>query len=118
MTARDFIKPDENVMVIFTEDILLELGDDNTGLTGDWWINPTHEIDRVILYRRVYQNRYSWINTLYIGNHAGVIFVEETERYKVKLTHVQYIGQTDLNWYEFAETGQFPIRYFFRSVTT
>jgi hypothetical protein len=111
MKARDFIKDDEKIMVIYTENILLELGDDNTGLTGDWWINPSHSIDRVIIYCPVYQDRYTWVNTLYIGNHAGVIFVEEKERYKIKLAHVQYIGKTKLNWHEFADTGTFPIRY-------
>jgi len=114
MKARDFIKPGENIIVIFTEGILLEFGDDNTGLTGDWTIDPNHSIDRVIIYWRIHESGYPPRNTLYIANHAGVIFVEEKEghkRYKIKLAHIQYIGETKLMWDKFADTGANPIRY-------
>lgn len=107
MKARDFIKLDEKALVVFTNGTLFEINqDNNTGLTGDWKINPNRLIDRVIIYLRREQ-----VNILYIANHAGVEFVEE-KRYKIKLDHVQYIGKTNLNWHEFAETGVCPIRYF------
>jgi len=32
-------------------------------------------------------------------------------RYKIKLAHVQYIGETKLMWDKFADTGANPIRY-------
>ncbi|AFY46050.1 hypothetical protein Nos7524_0126 [Nostoc sp. PCC 7524] len=105
MKARDFIKPGESIIVIFTDGTLFELGNDNTGLTGDWKIDPNRSVDRVIIYQREHP-----INRLYIANHAGVEFVEEN-RYKIQLAHVQYIGETDLNWNEFAEGGANPIRY-------
>jgi hypothetical protein len=106
MKARDFIKPGESMMVLFTDGTLFEFGDDNTGLTGDWHINPSHSIDRVIIYVRGNQK-----NTVYIANHAGVEFIEENNKYKIKLAHVQYIGKTDLNWNKFADTGTKAIRY-------
>ncbi|WP_353929845.1 HNH endonuclease [Okeanomitos corallinicola TIOX110] len=107
MKARSFIKLDENVMVIFTDGTLLEFGDNNTGLTGDWKIDVNRPIDRVIIYQRDETKK----NKLYIANHAGVQFVQENNRYKIKLAHVQYIGETQLNWYEFADAQAQPIRY-------
>jgi hypothetical protein len=105
MKARNFIKPGENTIVIFTRGMLFELGNDNTGLTGDWEINPNRSVDRVIIYHHEHE-----INRLYIGNNAGLELVEDN-RYKIKLAHLQYIGETDLNWNEFAEGGSNPVRY-------
>jgi hypothetical protein len=108
MKARDFIKSGENTMVIFTNGILLEFGDNNTGLTGDWNIDINRRVDRVIIYERKEQTE---TNRLYIANHNGLEFVKESDRHKIKLAHVQYIGETDLNWNDFAEGGSNPIRY-------
>ena len=52
MKARNFVKPDERVIVIFTRGANLEINSDNTGSTGKWDLNPNHSIDRVIIYRR------------------------------------------------------------------
>ena len=38
--ARDFIKPDENILVVFTEGMHFELSDGNTGVTGEWDVDP------------------------------------------------------------------------------
>ena len=69
MKARDFIKPGENVLVIFTHGIHFEIHDDKTGSTGEWDLDPMRSIDRVIIYHR---NDELKINTLYIANHAGI----------------------------------------------
>ena len=108
MKSSDFIRPGENLVVLFTDGTLLEFGDDNTGITGDWNIDVNRPVDRVIIYHRHEQTT---TNKLYIANHAGVEFVKESNRYKIKLAHVQYIGETKLNWFEFADTGAHPIRY-------
>ena len=108
MKARDFIKPDENVIVIFTKGVHFALNDDNTGSTGEWDIDPNRSVDRVIIYHR---NDESNINTLYMANHAGVEPADREGRYNIQLTHVQYIGTTSANWNNFAETGTNPIRY-------
>lgn len=108
MKARDFIKPGENVMAIFTHGIHFDLCDGNTGLTGQWNIDPNRRVDRVIIYLR---NNEMNTNTLYIANYAGVKPADREGRYDIQLTHAQYIGTTSTNWSEFAETGQNPIRY-------
>ena len=109
MKARDFIKPSENVIVIFTHGIDFILNkDDNTGSTGEWDIDPNRSVDRVIIYLR---NDERHTNTLYIANHAGVKPADREGRHNIQLTHVQYIGTTSAKWPEFAETGMRSIRY-------
>ena len=111
MKARDFIKPGENVIVIYTHGKHFELKDDNTGSTGYWTIDPNRLVNRVIIYHR---DDATNTNTLYLANHAGVKVAAEMEkpvRYDIKLTHIQYIGITTKNWAEFAESKQNPIRY-------
>lgn len=106
MKARDFIKPGESVIAIFTHGMHFELYNGNTGITGEWKIDPNRPIDRVIIYHRKENT-----NTLYIANYAGVQPADREGRYNIQLTHVQYIGTTSTNWVEFAETGAHPIRY-------
>ena len=108
MKARDFIKPGENVIVIFTRGLHFEPGDDNTGSTGEWDIDPNRSVNRVIIYLR---NDEMHTNILYIANHAGVKPADRKGRHNILLTHVQYIGTTSANWSEFAEAGTNPIRY-------
>lgn len=110
MKARDFIKPGETVIVIYTHGKHFELKDDNTGSTGHWTIDPNRLVNRVIIYHRDDGTK---TNTLYLGNHAGSELVAEREgrRYDIQLTHVQYVGTTSINWTEFAESKQNPIRY-------
>jgi hypothetical protein len=106
--ARDFIKPSESVVVVFTHGLHFVLGDDNTGQTGQWAIDPSRAVDRVILYHRDDEKN---TNTLYIANHAGVKSADREGRYDIQLTHIQYVGTTSTNWVEFADGGQNPIRY-------
>jgi hypothetical protein len=40
--ARDFIKPGENILAIFTKGMHFELSAGNTGVTGEWDVDPNH----------------------------------------------------------------------------
>lgn len=108
MKARNFVKPNERVVVIFTRGIDLEINSDNTGSTGKWHLNPNHSIDRVIIYRRDDEND---VNSLYIATHCGVDHTELEGRYKIHLNHIQYVGVTTERWTDFAECGVNPVRY-------
>ena len=107
MKARNFIKPGERVIVIFTRGEDLEINPDNTGSTGKWDLNPNHSIDRVIIYHRNESNT----NLLYIATHSGVEHTDLEGKYKIRLNHIQYVGDTGENWTEFAECGANPVRY-------
>lgn len=107
--ARDFIKSDEKVLVVFTNGTDLTFQQDgNTGSTGEWAINPERLIDRVIIYQR---NSGTNTNTLHIANCVRIEPAERSGRYNIELNHVQYIGTTSANWVEFADGGPNPIRY-------
>lgn len=110
MRARDFIKPGEDVLVIFTRGDHLEFHPDNAGSTGEWEIDPgrLRLVDRVVIYHRDDEMR---TNTLYIANRAAVESANRQGRHNIQLAHVQYVGTTTKNWCEFAEGGPNPIRY-------
>lgn len=108
MNARSFIQPGEQVITIFTRGGRFEVHDDHSGYTGNWRINPQRRVDRVIIYHR---DETLGSNTLYIGNLAKIVETHEENRYGLFLEHVQYIGTTHLDWKDFADTGQNPIRY-------
>ncbi len=108
MKARDFMKPGEQIVAVFTHGHCFVLNDDNTGSTGEWNIAQNRPVDRVIIYCR---NDEMNTNTLYIANYGSVKPAALEGRYNIQLTHVQYIGTTSKNWIDFAEGGQNPIRY-------
>jgi hypothetical protein len=108
MKARDFIKPGESLVIIFTHGSNLVFHQNNTGLTGEWAIDPNRRVDRVIIYHRDPEKN---LSTLHIANHAGVEPAEREGRFNIRLAHIQYIGTTSTNWVESAEGGQNPIRY-------
>ena len=108
--ARDFIKPGENILVVFTEGMHFELSDGNTGVTGEWDVDPYRaaSVDRVLVYHR---NGKTNTNDLYIANRVRVDPARREDRYNIQLSHIQYVGTTPLNWHEFADTGTKSIRY-------
>lgn len=108
--ARDFIKPGENILVVFTEGMHFELSDGNTGVTGEWDVKPdrARSVDRVLVYHR---NNETNTNELYIANRVRVDLARREDRYNIQLNHVQYVGITALNWPDFADTGMKSFRY-------
>jgi hypothetical protein len=108
--TRDFIKPGEKILAVFTEGMHFELSDGNTGVTGEWDVDPNHarSVDRILVYHR---NTLTATNDLYIANLVRVDLARREDRYNLQLNHVQYVGITSLNWHDFAEAGANPIRY-------
>lgn len=108
MKARDFVRPDERVIVIFTRGGRFEVRSDHTGSTGNWTIDAKRPVDRVIVYHR---DESINSNAIYLASFVQAIQTDEGKRYNIELAHVQYAGQSDLNWQEFAETQVNPVRY-------
>src|SRR5437870_5719068 len=108
MKARDFVRPGERVLVIFTRGGRFEMYDDQTGTTGNWAIDGKKSVDRVIIYHR---GEIEDSNTIYIGTFVHAEPAEEPSRFHIRLNHIQYVGVTSLNWKAFSEGGQNPIRY-------
>ncbi|RRR71574.1 MAG: HNH endonuclease [Candidatus Viridilinea halotolerans] len=108
MKARDFIQDGECVIVVFTTGHKLEINKDHSGFTGNWPIDPHNKIDRVIIY---YRNELAGKNNVFLATFEEAVLSDDKERYELRLSHIQYAGETVLNWYEFADTGPNPIRY-------
>ncbi|WP_009634171.1 hypothetical protein [Synechocystis sp. PCC 7509] len=111
MKARDLIKSNEKVLVIFTCGRNFHVHDDNTGSTGNWTIAQNRLVDRIIIYLR---NEEKQSNTVYIANYASKgksLEESKEEKYVIQLAHVQYVGITDKNWTDFSDGGASPIRY-------
>lgn len=108
MKARQFQRPGERMMVIFTRGGRFVVNDDHSGSTGNWVIDPNRNVDRVVIYHRRDQ---ASPNELYIGTFKGVQPTDKPTRYSVQLDHIQYVGLTESNWLDFADGGQNPIRY-------
>lgn len=108
MKARHFVRPDERVIVIFTRGGWFDIRDDQTGSTGTWVIDPARSLDRVIVYHR---DAATNANTVYLASFVEAVPTGEDERFRIEFAHIQYAGQSTLNWRDFAETGTNPIRY-------
>jgi hypothetical protein len=108
MQARHFLRPGEQLLILFTRGPLLTINwADQTGQTGNWVINANRHIDRVVIYHR---DDATGQNTIYLATYAGTDGTEGG-RQLIQLTHIQYAGTTDVSWKTFAETEQNPIRY-------
>ncbi len=108
MKARDFIQDGESVVVIFTRGDRLEINEDHSGSTGNWSINPHRKVHRVVIYRR---DELTEKNSIFLATFEGAILSEDEDRYNIQLSHIQYAGETNLHWGEFADTGSQPVRY-------
>lgn len=97
MKARDLIKPNEKVLVIFTKDKeSWKIADNYTGYSASWKTNPTkRSIDRVILYTRDTETNE---NTIYIGSYAGCkpdpLFITDQEAHKPR--YIVYFEHTTI----------------------
>ena len=108
MHARDFLRPNEQALVIFTSGANLHLYEDARGTSGEWEVSPNRAVDRVIIYRRLDDPKQ---NEIYLATYVGTRPSSVPQRYFVDLAHIQYAGIADVDWYAFAGKGQNPIRY-------
>lgn len=108
MKARDFVQAGEQMMVIFTRGGRFELRSDHTGSTGNWVIDTKRHIDRGMVYHR---DGSSNKNKIYLASFVAATPTDEEGRYNVELAHIQYAGESELNWKDFADTGTYPVRY-------
>ncbi len=68
--------------------------------TIDPWLDRHEAATSILVY-----------NVVYIGTFVQADPIDEERRSSIRLNHIQYVGVTDLNWLQFAEGGQNPIRY-------
>lgn len=108
MKALDLLPHNEKAIVVFTRGAHLVIEDNGKASTGNWKLDPTKKLDKVILYVRPVASK---IADVMIADHSGVELSNEEGRYVINLENLINVGSTVLNWKEFSGGGQNPIRY-------
>jgi len=108
--AVHLLQPGEKAFAVFTEGDRFEKNDaDRTGSTGNWGVNVKRAqmLTHVIVYVRVSNNE----NKIYKGRYEGLEESGEGNLYRVLMSEIEFVGYTDRNWHEFADTGTNARRY-------
>jgi hypothetical protein len=113
-TAQELLQPGETGLFVYTDGRHFTVNADGSGSTGFWVINPTRQVDRVVVVREEFRGGQRFAE-LFTARHDGIIGPEDG-RYTVRLLDVQLAGSTDRTWKEFADAGQNPVRYISRPV--
>ena len=108
-TAQELLQPGETGLFVLTDGRHFTINPDGSGSTGFWVINPTRQVDRVIVFRQELRDGQRFVE-LFTARYDGVVGPEDG-RYTVRLLDVQVAGSTARSWQEFADAGQNPVRY-------
>ncbi len=107
--ARDLLKPGESAIVVFTHGPQLLIGPDDSGSTGNWKIRPSWNINRVVIYVR--QTRHSAILNIWLADFVKITDSPQLGRSVVHFKNAAEVGQTAVNWRDFAQTWANPVRF-------
>ncbi len=111
MKATDLLKKGEVALVISTDGRDLEMDSKGFGQSGQWRMNPNHQVHKVIIYKR---DKSRNTQEIYVAEHVGVTEADMPRRFVVSLANIRNVGTTTSTWHEFAEVkkgAQNPIRY-------
>ncbi len=118
-TAISLLRHGETAVVLNTDGELLEFKDGVPVRSGNWKISRRRiedsRVSKVIIYQRD-PDRTHQRNEVYVADYAGVEPADANTRYGpgryvVKMKSTRHVGSTRLNWREFAETFQNPVRF-------
>jgi hypothetical protein len=103
--ASDLLRAGEVALVLFTRGALIDLKADGSGSTGNWKLDPDFRSDKVIIYLRKGD---SGVNDVYLGDFESVRHSTERNRLVVTFRNMIRVGETESNWFQFANGGQSP----------
>ncbi|MEP6757157.1 MAG: hypothetical protein ABJA67_16755 [Chthonomonadales bacterium] len=113
--ATELLSPGESAVVVLTDGRLFQWNSDDTGTSGNWKFNPNgHQIVKVIVY---YKFENQPVSDILIGNFEGTVAPQSSDDYKtdgrlvIKMSSLQKIGITRVNWKTFADAGANPVRF-------
>lgn len=106
--ARQLLPSGSKALVIFTRGNHFRLNGDGTGHSGNWKLDVDREVDHVVLYFRPSTEEKAEI---LVARHVSTEPSTEPGRCVVHFAEATRHPATDLNWSQFAETTQNPIRY-------
>jgi len=109
MKAVDLLSVPKRTVVVFTRGPLFVFKEDGTGKTGNWNIDPERDTKKVIIYCRPEGESQA---DVYIADVIQIESSNEKGRYVIHFKNAEPVGRTELNWFEFADSGPNPVRYF------
>jgi hypothetical protein len=108
--AGDLLGPGETGIVLFTEGRNLILHRDGTGSSGNWVIDSTRQVGRVIVFQEV-EHRQGLTADVFSGEFVGFEGPNLDGRFVVRMRGVSVAGLSPCGWQEFVGPGQNPVRY-------
>jgi len=107
MDVYDFVEPGETAVVLFLDDEVFYLDDDGEGSTATWPVDPSRDVDKVIIYR--------WSDDeeradIFAGNYEGARRAPDG-RYRVYFSGMERVSWTGKPWEEFSQGSQYTLRY-------
>ena len=108
-SALELLQPGQTGLCVFTDGRWFKINNDGSGSTGNWKASPRRNVDVVVIYRQEIRDGQRFVE-LFTGKPIGYDGPKDG-RYVIELSDVRLEGSTVLPWYEFADTGQNPVRY-------
>ena len=110
--ANELLHAGETAVLVFTKGQHLELDwAGGESATGWWRMSAARNPDKVIVYK---SNPLRTGGEIYIGDYVGKRQRELDGRFNIYFRHVQFVGECNVSWSEFANKGkmlQSPVRY-------
>ena len=106
--ATEIIKEKGQAVVLFTRGDQFIINDDGTGKTGNWKIRLDRQIEKVIIY---YRPEKKLAAEVYKADVVQIKLSDEEGRSFITFQNAENLGETNLNWFEFADSGPNPVRY-------
>jgi hypothetical protein len=111
MKATDLLKKGEVAIVLRTDGRHFHIDSKGFGHTGNWVINPSRQVHKVVIYK---QDNPLTPNEIYVADHVGVSQHDDGRRYIISLADIRPLGSITEDWYEFADVdpgARNPVRY-------
>jgi hypothetical protein len=109
-SALDVLEPGERGLCVYTRGPYLSFDRDGSGSSGWWILNPHREVDKVIIYLRSSHQQAEVYVADWLRFEARQ---NDIRRFKVYFLNgnVDSPYRTVSNWFSFANTGAYPVRY-------
>ena len=108
--ASQVIDQDQAAVVLFTRGPHFTYDSAGNGSTGKWVVNldRLEKVDKVIIYLR---DEKPTVNRIYLGNYIGTMPSDDPHRQVILFACLEEVGTTEVNWLDFAGSGQNPVSY-------
>lgn len=107
MDVYDFVEPGETAVVLFLQDEAFYLDEDGGGSTATWPVDPTRNVDKIIVYRRPEGEERA---DIFVGAYDGARRAPDG-RYRVYFSGMTQESWTSKEWDEFSAGSQYTLRY-------